>query len=48
MDPEMPGSKLGLCAMREGKVGEMHLESNNEGRERLWGATAPPPAHESF
>lgn len=38
----MPGSKLGLPAMREGKVGEMQLESTNKGRERLWGTAAAP------
>lgn len=41
MDPEMPASKLELPAAREGKVEEMHLESTDKGKERLWGVTAP-------
>lgn len=42
LDPVMPGTMLGLLARREGKVGEMQLESTSEGRGKPWGVTASP------
>lgn len=35
LDLAMPGTKLGLPARREGKLGEMQLESSSKGRENL-------------
>lgn len=40
LDAAIPGTALGLAARREGKVGEMQLESTSEGRGKPWGVAA--------